>query len=62
MYANSGHTFILIAGVVMNTVWETAVQPATPPSGPRWQPAFTVNAQILGDQYGGFIERHPAGL
>jgi 3D (Asp-Asp-Asp) domain-containing protein len=62
VYANSGHVFIAVAGVVMNTAWYAAVQPTTPSSGPRWQPASTIAAQYAGDQYGGFVQRHPQGL
>jgi 3D (Asp-Asp-Asp) domain-containing protein len=62
VYANSGHVFIAVAGIVMNTAWYAAVQPTTPSSGPRWQPASTIAAQYAGDQYGGFVQRHPQGL
>jgi hypothetical protein len=62
VYANSGHAFIDVAGVVMNTAWYAPVQPTTPSSGPRWQPASTIAAQYAGDQYGGFVQRHPQGL
>jgi hypothetical protein len=62
VYANSGHAFIDVAGVVMNTAWYAPVQPTTPSSGPRWQPASTIPAQYAGDQYGGFVQRHPQGL
>jgi hypothetical protein len=62
IYANEGHVFIDVAGIVLNTAWYTPVQPSWPPSGPRWQPASTIPAQIRGDVYGGFTERHPAGL
>jgi 3D (Asp-Asp-Asp) domain-containing protein len=62
VYANSGHAFIDVAGIVMNTAWYAPVQPTTPGSGPRWQPASTIPAQYAGDQYGGFTQRHPKGL
>jgi hypothetical protein len=62
VYANSGHVFIAVAGIVMNTAWYAPVQPTTPSSGPRWQPASTIAAQYAGDQYGGFVQRHPQGL
>jgi hypothetical protein len=62
VYANSGHAFIDVAGVVMNTAWYAPVEPTTPSSGPRWQPASTIPAQYAGDQYGGFVQRHPQGL
>jgi hypothetical protein len=62
VYANSGHVFIDIAGVVMNTAWYAPVTPRVPDSGPRWQPASTIAAQYAGDAYGGFVARHPQGL
>lgn len=62
LYANSGHVFIDVAGIVMNTAWYAPVQPTTPSSGPRWQPALTIPAQYAGDRYGGFVQRHPEGL
>jgi 3D (Asp-Asp-Asp) domain-containing protein len=61
-YANSGHVFIAIAGIVMNTAWYAPVDPTSPDSGPRWQPASTIPAQYAGDKYGGFVQRHPQGL
>jgi hypothetical protein len=36
------------------------VHPTSPASGPRWQRGSTVPAQIKGDAYGRFTERHPA--
>ena len=60
VYANSGHAFIAVAGIVMNTAWYAPVNPTSPDSGPRWQPASTIPAQYAGDQYGGFVQRHPA--
>jgi len=62
VFANSGHAFIEVAGIVMDTAWYAPVQPSSPSSGPRWQPASIIPAQIGGDQYGGFVERHPPGL
>jgi 3D (Asp-Asp-Asp) domain-containing protein len=62
VYANSGHVFIAVAGIVMNTAWYTPVSPTVPDSGPRWQPASTIPDQYAGDQYGGFVQRHPQGL
>jgi len=60
--ANSGHVFIAVAGIVMNTAWYAPVNPTSPDSGPRWQPASTIPAQYAGDQYGGFVQRHPQAL
>lgn len=62
VYANEGHVFIEVAGIVLNTAWYAPVHPNWPPSGPRWEPASTIPAQIRDDVYGGFIERHPGGL
>ncbi len=62
VYANSGHVFIDVAGVVMNTAWYAPVIPRVPDSGPRWQPASSIAAQYAGDLYGGFVQRHPRGL
>ena len=62
VYTNSGHAFIDIAGIVMDTAWYAPVQPTTPDSGPRWQPESIIPAQYAGDQYGGFVQRHPEGL
>jgi hypothetical protein len=65
VYANSAHAFINVAGVVLDTAWYVPVQPTSPGSGPRWQPASIIPAQYAGDQAagnGGFIQRHPAGL
>jgi hypothetical protein len=67
IYANSGHVFMEVAGIVLDTAWVTkddqrfAIEPDSPTSGPRWQPA-----QAVADEYtvnpGGFVQRHPAGL
>jgi hypothetical protein len=65
VYANSAHAFIEVAGVVMDTAWYAPVNPTTPSSGPRWQPASIIAAQYAGDEAagdGGFVERHPKGL
>jgi hypothetical protein len=62
VYATSGHVFIEVAGIVLNTAWYAPVKPTTPPSGPRWQPASTISAQLRGNIYGPFSERHPAGF
>ena len=46
VYANSGHAFIAVAGVVMNTAWYAPVQPTSPRAGragspPRRSPPST---------------------
>jgi len=62
IYANAGHVFVVVAGIVLNTAWYSSVTPTFPASGPRWQPGSTVAEQISGDRAGGFSVRHPAGL
>jgi hypothetical protein len=68
IFANSGHVFMEVAGIVFDTSWVTSyppqdfqVEPSSPSSGPRWQPA-----QAVADEYavnpGRFVQRHPAGL
>jgi 3D (Asp-Asp-Asp) domain-containing protein len=61
VYANSGHAFIQIAGIVLDTAWYAPVQRTSPDSGPRWQPASIIAAQYAGDP-SGFVQRHPRGL
>ena len=46
VYANSGHAFIAVAGIVMNTAWYAPVNPTVPDSGPRWQPASTITRPV----------------
>jgi len=62
IFSNSGHVFIEVDRIVLNTAWYAPVAPTSPSSGPRWQPASTIQAQINGDTYGGFTQTHPAGL
>lgn len=62
VYANSGHAFVEVAGIVLDTAWYAPVQPTTPDSGPRWQPASIIANQYAHDIYGGFVARHPKGL
>jgi hypothetical protein len=62
IFANAGHVFIEVAGIVLDTAHYAPVQPSSPSTGPRWQPGSIIPAQIAGDQYGGFIQRHPVGL
>jgi hypothetical protein len=62
IFANPGHAFIEVAGVVLDTAHYAPVQPAQPSTGPRWQPGSIIPLQVAGDQYGGFIQRHPPGL
>lgn len=66
VYANSGHAFLVVAGVVLNTAWYSpkTIEPQQPENGPRWQPGATVMLQIEGNnkELGPFLERHPPGL
>jgi hypothetical protein len=61
IYAGSsggeGHTFIEVAGIVLDTVHGTPTAPAG--TGPRWQPAAEVGYET---QSGSFVTRHPQGL
>ena len=59
VYANSGHTWIAIAGIAFDTSY--AGNPSTwqpPGSGPRWRPNATGN---LADGLS-YVVRHPPGL
>lgn len=67
IYANSGHVFLEIAGIVFNTAWyaqvpEPAILPDPPSTGPRWQHGSTLPRQLAGDEFGGFVVRHWPGL
>jgi hypothetical protein len=48
VYANGGHTFMVVAGLRFDTSGRSG------PVGTRWQPALRSTA--------GFVARHPAGL
>ena len=52
-----GHTFIEVAGIVLDTVHGTNTTPAG--TGPRWQPASEVAYELA---TGSFVTRHPQGL
>ena len=52
-----GHTFIEVAGIVLDTVHGTPTAPAG--TGPRWQPASEVAYEL---NSGSFVARHPQGL
>jgi transglycosylase-like protein with SLT domain len=60
VYASPAHAFIQIAGVVLDTAWWGPVQPTTPASGPRWQPATILGPQLADGNP--WTQRHPAGL
>lgn len=55
--AGQGHTFIAVAGIVMDTVHGSATTPAG--TGPRWQPASELQFEL---STGSFVPRHPQGL
>jgi hypothetical protein len=55
--AGQGHTFLEVAGLVLDTVHGTPTSPAG--TGPRWQPASEVAFELAS---GSFIPRHPPGL
>jgi hypothetical protein len=52
-----GHTFIEVAGIVLDTVHGSSTTPAG--TGPRWQPASEVANELAS---GSFVTRHPPGL
>jgi hypothetical protein len=52
-----GHTFIEVAGIVLDTVHGSGTSPAG--TGPRWQPASEVAYELAS---GSFVTRHPQGL
>ena len=52
-----GHTFIEVAGIVLDTVHGSATTPGG--TGPRWQPASEVSYET---NSGSFVTRHPQGL
>jgi peptidoglycan hydrolase-like protein with peptidoglycan-binding domain len=58
IYANSGHTWVAVAGIAFDTA--DFGGPNIPAgTGPRWRTDPTGN---LGDGTGGYVVRHPAGL
>jgi hypothetical protein len=52
-----GHTFIEVAGIVLDTVHGTPTAPTG--TGPRWQSASEVAYEL---HSGSFVGRHPQGL
>ena len=59
VYANSGHTWMAIAGIAFDTSWSGNPSTWQPPgSGPRWRPDPTGN---LADGLS-YVVRHPPGL
>lgn len=60
-WASSGHVFVLVDGIVMDTVHgPTTLAPAGAPStGPRWQAASEVQWELSNDtSVGPFVPRH----
>jgi hypothetical protein len=55
--AGQGHTFIEVAGIVLDTVHGTPTTPGG--TGPRWQPASDIAYELA---TGSFTTRHPPGL
>jgi hypothetical protein len=55
--AGQGHTFIEVAGIVLDTVHGSATTPGG--TGPRWQPASEIQYELSS---GSFLTRHPQGL
>ncbi len=58
VWGSAGHTFIELAGIVFDTAQYASVAPAG--SGPRWQPASIISAQLQDGN--AWSERHPAGF
>jgi peptidoglycan hydrolase-like protein with peptidoglycan-binding domain len=59
VYANAGHTWIVIAGLAFDTGHWGPTTPAG--SGPRWLIKADATAN-LNDGTGGYVTRHPSGL
>jgi len=60
VYASAGHALIEIAGILLDTAHWTST-PTTPPgTGPRWQPATILPAQLADGNT--WTERHPPEL
>ncbi len=55
--AGQGHTFVEVAGIVLDTVHGSPTTPAG--TGPRWQPASEIQYELSS---GSFVTRHPQGL
>ena len=74
VWGSQGHAFIEVAGIVLDTAWYAPVQPTSVPdsypaddpanggpgSGPRWQPASIIAAQLKDGNT--WSQRHPPGL
>jgi hypothetical protein len=60
VYATGPHAFIAVGGIVLDTAYYASVQPSTPTSGPRWQPASIIPAQLKDGNT--WTVRHPPVL
>jgi hypothetical protein len=63
-WANAGHVFMLVDGIVMDTVHGPTTQApkGAPRTGPRWQAASEVHWELTNDtNVGTFVARHLAG-
>jgi hypothetical protein len=59
-WANTGHVFIQLAGIVFDTGHQFPAMPTVPSTGPRWTVLADVAVQQTSD--GPFYPRHPQGL
>ena len=58
VFASSGHAFIEVAGIVLDTAHFAPTMPGG--SGPRWQPASILPSQLADGNV--WTQRHPPGL
>jgi hypothetical protein len=58
VYADSGHAFVVVAGLAFDTAHYGPTTPGG--SGPRWLTASNATANL--SDGGGYVVRHPAGL
>jgi hypothetical protein len=61
VYASSGHAFIIVAGLALDTSHFASFEPSSPSTGPRWFVASKILPAQLSDGEN-WVERHPAGL
>ena len=59
IYANAGHTWIVIAGLAFDTAHYGPTTPGG--TGPRWLIKADATANLV-DHTGGYVVRHPTGL
>jgi len=58
VFASSGHAFIEVAGIVLDTAHFAPTMPGG--SGPQWQPASILPSQLADGNV--WTQRHPPGL